>query len=100
VPVRSTIAGCHDPGQTGLLQQVRRSLPAASNAAVVLGGTSLFGGKGGVLETFIAVLLLSVLRNLFNLLGLSSFFQMVVTGIILVAALIMNYVLDRRAKSA
>jgi ribose transport system permease protein len=37
---------------------------------------------------------------LFNLLGLSSFFQMVVTGIILVAALIMNYVLDRRAKSA
>ena len=69
-------------------------------AAVVLGGTSLFGGKGGVLGTFIAVLLLSVLRNLFNLLGLSSFFQMVVTGIILVAALIMNYVLDRRAKSA
>jgi ribose transport system permease protein len=69
-------------------------------AAVVLGGTSLFGGKGGVLGTFIAVLLLSVLRNLFNLLGLSSFFQMVVTGIILVAALIMNYVLDKRAKSA
>lgn len=69
-------------------------------AAVVLGGTSLFGGKGGVLGTFIAVLLLSVLRNLFNLLGLSSFFQMVVTGVILVAALIMNYVLDKRAKSA
>ncbi|MHA3022512.1 ABC transporter permease [Mycobacterium sp. BMJ-28] len=69
-------------------------------AAVVLGGTSLFGGKGGVLGTFIAVLLLSVLRNLFNLLGLSSFFQMLVTGLILIAALIMNYLLDRQSKSA
>jgi ribose transport system permease protein len=69
-------------------------------AAVVLGGTSLFGGKGGVLGTFIAVLLLSVLRNLFNLLGLSSFFQMLVTGLILVAALIMNYLLDRQSKRA
>jgi ribose transport system permease protein len=69
-------------------------------AAVVLGGTSLFGGKGGVLGTFIAVLLLSVLRNLFNLLGLSSFFQMLVTGLILIAALIMNYLIDRQSKSA
>ncbi|HKO34429.1 ABC transporter permease [Mycobacterium sp. AMU20-3851] len=69
-------------------------------AAVVLGGTSLFGGKGGVLGTFIAVLLLSVLRNLFNLLGLSSFFQMLVTGLILIAALIMNYLLDRQSRSA
>jgi ribose transport system permease protein len=69
-------------------------------AAVVLGGTSLFGGKGGIFGTFIAVLLLSVLRNLFNLLGLSSFFQMLVTGLILVAALILNHFLDRRGKIA
>ena len=69
-------------------------------AAVVLGGTSLFGGKGGILGTFIAVFLLSVLRNLFNLLGLSSFFQMVVTGLILVAALILNHILDRRGEIA
>jgi ribose transport system permease protein len=65
-------------------------------AAVVLGGTSLFGGKGGVFGTFVAVLLLSVLRNLFNLLGLSSFFQMVVTGLILIAALILNHYLEKR----
>lgn len=65
-------------------------------AAVVLGGTSLFGGKGSIFGTFVAVLLLSVLRNLFNLMGLSSFFQMLVTGLILVAALILNHVLDRR----
>ena len=65
-------------------------------AAVVLGGTNLFGGRGGVFGTFVAVLLLSVLQNLFNLLGLSSFFQMVVTGLILVAALILNRVFERR----
>lgn len=66
-------------------------------AAVVLGGTSLFGGRGGVGGTFIAVLLLSVLKNLFNLLGIGSFFQMVVTGLILVAALVLNRFIDVRA---
>lgn len=65
-------------------------------AAVVLGGTSLFGGKGGVLGTFIAVLLLSVLRNMFNLLGLSSYFQLLITGLILVAALVVNRIIERR----
>ncbi|SEG74592.1 monosaccharide ABC transporter membrane protein, CUT2 family [Thermomonospora echinospora] len=65
-------------------------------AAVVLGGTNLFGGRGKVFGTFVAVLLLSVLKNLFNLVGLSSFFQMVVTGLILVAALILNRVLENR----
>lgn len=65
-------------------------------AAAVLGGTSLFGGKGGVFGTFIAVLLLSVLRNLFNLLGLGSFFQMLVTGLILIVALILNHLLEKR----
>jgi ribose transport system permease protein len=69
-------------------------------AAVVLGGTNLFGGRGGVGGTFLAVLLLSVLNNLFNLLGLGSFFQMVVTGLILVAALVLNRVLDQRGARA
>ncbi|MES2094010.1 MAG: ABC transporter permease [Actinomycetota bacterium] len=67
-------------------------------AAVVLGGASLFGGRGGVGGTFIAVLLLSVLKNLFNLLGIGSFFQMVATGVILVLALILNKFIDARAR--
>lgn len=69
-------------------------------AAVVLGGTNLFGGRGGVGGTFIAVLLLSVLKNLFNLLGIGSFVQMIATGLILVLALILNKVLDSRAMAA
>jgi ribose transport system permease protein len=65
-------------------------------AAVVLGGTSLFGGRGGVLGTFFAVMLLQVLRNIFNLLGLGSFYQMTVTGIIIVAAILLNRFIDHR----
>lgn len=67
-------------------------------AAVVLGGTSLFGGRGGVSGTFVAVLLLTVLRNLFNLMGIGSFYQMVATGVILVLALILNRFIDSRAR--
>jgi ribose transport system permease protein len=65
-------------------------------AAVVLGGTSLFGGRGGVLGTFFAVMLLQVLRNIFNLLGLGSFYQMTMTGIIIVAAILLNRLIDYR----
>ncbi len=65
-------------------------------AAVVLGGTSLFGGRGGVLGTFFAVMLLQVLRNIFNLLGLGSFYQMTVTGLIIVVAILLNRFIDIR----
>ncbi len=65
-------------------------------AAVVLGGTSLFGGRGGVLGTFFAVMLLQVLRNIFNLLGLGSFYQMTATGVIIVAAILLNRFIDIR----
>lgn len=68
-------------------------------AAVVLGGASLFGGRGSISGTFIAVLLLSVLKNIFNLMGIGSFFQMVATGIILLLALILNKFIDSRARA-
>jgi ribose transport system permease protein len=64
---------------------------------VVLGGTSLFGGRGGVVLTFVAVMLLQVLRNLFNLLGLASFYQMTVTGLIIVLAILLNKLIDSRS---
>lgn len=55
-------------------------------AAVVLGGTSLFGGRGYIFGTVIGGLFLAVLRNGLNILGVSSFWQMAVTGVILVMA--------------
>ena len=66
-------------------------------AAVVLGGTSLFGGRGGVLGTVVAVMLLQVLRNIFNLIGLGSFYQMTVTGIIIIFAILLNKILDNQS---
>ena len=66
-------------------------------AAVVLGGTSLFGGKGGVYGTFIAVILLTILRNILNLAGVSPYFQQILTGVVLVGTVLLNWAIARRA---
>ncbi len=55
-------------------------------AAVVIGGTSLFGGVGGVFGTVVGALLIGVLRNGLVLLNVSPFIQQIVIGVILVAA--------------
>ena len=55
-------------------------------AAVVIGGTSLSGGTGGVGGTLIGVLIIGVLRNGLNLLGVSPFLQQVVIGAVIVLA--------------
>ncbi|MGI8335185.1 ABC transporter permease [Actinomadura scrupuli] len=58
-----------------------------SIAAVVLGGTALAGGKGGVAGTVGGVLVLAVLDSIFNQLEVNSFAKDVVRGVVLVAAL-------------
>ena len=55
-------------------------------AAVVIGGTSLFGGVGGVFGTVVGALLIGVLRNGLVLLNVSPFIQQIVIGVILVLA--------------
>ena len=57
-----------------------------SIAAVVLGGTALAGGKGKVAGTVGAVLVLAVLDNIFNQLGVDPFLKQVVRGVVIVAA--------------
>lgn len=57
-------------------------------AAVVLGGASMNGGKGSVLGTLIACLILAVMRNGLTLLAMPTYYQMVVTGLIILAAII------------
>lgn len=59
-------------------------------AAVVLGGTSLTGGKGRIVGTFIGVLTIGVLNNGLNLLGVSSFYQQVVKGIVILIAVLID----------
>jgi ribose transport system permease protein len=55
-------------------------------AAVVIGGTSLSGGTGGIPGTIIGVLIIGVLRNGLNLLGVSPFTQQVVIGLVIALA--------------
>lgn len=59
-------------------------------AAVVLGGTSLAGGKGKMSGTLIGALIIGVLNNGMNLLGISSFFQQIVKGIVILVAVLLD----------
>jgi ribose transport system permease protein len=59
-------------------------------AAVVLGGTSLFGGVGSVPYTIIGLLVLGVLKNGLNLVKIDVYLKQMITGLILLVALILN----------
>ncbi|MDR5762845.1 ABC transporter permease [Caballeronia sp. LZ035] len=57
-------------------------------AAVVIGGASLAGGKGGALNTLMGVLILGVIGNIMNLASVPGYHQQVVMGVIIVAAVL------------
>ena len=59
-------------------------------AAVVLGGTSLSGGKGRMFGTFIGILIIGVLNNGLNILGVSSFYQEVAKGAVILVAVLLD----------
>ncbi|WP_407893350.1 ribose ABC transporter permease [Lacticaseibacillus sp. N501-2] len=65
-------------------------------AAVVLGGTSLAGGKGRMSGTLIGALIIGTLSNGMNLLGISSFYQQIVKGVVILIAVL----LDRKNSKA
>lgn len=61
-------------------------------ASVIIGGTSLMGGVGSIPGTIIGVLIIGVIRNGLNLLGVSSFWQMVAIGIIIICAVLVDQI--------
>lgn len=65
--------------------------------AVVIGGTSLFGGRGGVLGTLIGTLIVGVLRNGLTLAGVDSLYQNIATGILVIVAVSVDQYMRRRA---
>ncbi len=67
-------------------------------AATVIGGTSLMGGQGSVVGTLIGALIMGVLRNGLNLLGVSSFVQQVVIGAVIILAVMMDTAFKRPRK--
>lgn len=69
-------------------------------AAVLLGGTSFMGGEGGLFGTVLGVLLLGVLSNALTILGVSGFWQGVVTGAVLLGAILTDWARPRFAALA
>ena len=68
-------------------------------AATVIGGTSLMGGEGSLGGTLVGALIMGVLRNGLNLLGVSSFLQQVVIGGVIVVAVLLDTVLKRKHRT-
>ncbi len=75
--VARTGAGDPNAGQTENLDAI---------TAVVLGGTSLFGGRGILLGTLVGAMIVGVFRNGLTLMGVSSVYQILVTGILVILA--------------
>jgi ribose/xylose/arabinose/galactoside ABC-type transport system permease subunit len=65
---------------------IGEGLELQSITAVILGGTSLFGGRGGVLGTLGGVLLLSLTANLLVVLNVNQWIQGLIQGIIIIIA--------------
>lgn len=65
-------------------------------AATVIGGTSLMGGEGRVTGTLIGALIMGIIRNGLNLLGVSSFLQQIVIGSVIIIAVLIDMTLKRQ----
>ena len=80
--------GVGDPqaGQTGNLDSI---------TAVVLGGTSLLGGRGQILGTLVGALIVGVFRNGLQLMGVGSIYQVLITGILVILAVSVDYLSHR-----
>ncbi|HEV3152728.1 MAG TPA: ABC transporter permease [Candidatus Baltobacteraceae bacterium] len=69
-------------------------------AAVVVGGTSLMGGRGSIVGTFFGALLIGLLDNAMNLLGINSYLQWVVLGAVILLAVIVDELRKRYLRRA
>lgn len=80
--------GVGDPqaGQTGNLDSI---------TAVVLGGTSLLGGRGHIFGTLIGALIVGVFRNGLQLMGVESNYQVLITGVLVILAVSVDYLSHR-----
>ena len=72
------------------------TLPLLAIAGVALGGSSIFGGVGSVWRTVLGVLILGMLTNGFDLLAVAPYWQDIIRGILIIAAVALSFAVDRR----
>ncbi len=91
------LASIIEAGRLGIVQ------PAGGNGyellaigAVVIGGTSLFGGEGSIIATLIGAIIVTTIRNGLNILGVNAFWQYVVNGTVIITAIAVDQYRRRR----
>jgi len=62
----------------------------------VVGGTSLFGGRGSVLGTLVGTLIVGIFRNGLQLLGVAAIYQFLITGVLVILAVAVDQLSRRR----
>lgn len=99
--VLSAIAGFMLTGRQGSANALMgEGMELQAIAAVVIGGTNLFGGEGRVSGTVIGVLIIGVLSNGLSILGISEFWQQVVNGLIIILVVAIDQWRRRAARAA
>ncbi len=85
----ASLAGLLTVGRTGVgTPNIGVGLELDAIAAVVIGGASLAGGKGSVLNTLLGVLILGMIGNIMNLLDITIYMQQLIKGVIIILAVI------------
>ena len=67
-------------------------------AASVLGGTSVLGGEGGIIGTVLGAIVVAIIRNAIVLLEISTYYQQMITGAVILLAVIVD--VQRKAAAA
>lgn len=94
----AALTGAYFVSRTGVGDpRVGDPMTLASITPVIVGGTLLGGGRGGVLGTLLGVFLISFLNNLLNYMNVSTFVQWVIQGLIILAAVSIS--VDRRRRT-
>ena len=78
----------YEPG--GRLPIAGRGYQMDSIAAVVIGGGSLFGGEGSIAGAMIGAFIMTILSNGLQIMGMSSYWQQLITGIVLIIAVLID----------
>lgn len=93
----AALAGVLTSSRTGSAQaDIGIGLELSAITAVVVGGTSIFGGEGAVWRTVVGVMLLQTIGNAFNLLGVDPTYKQVVQGVLILAAVSIDHMVRRR----
>ncbi|AYF30034.1 ribose ABC transporter permease [Micromonospora tulbaghiae] len=96
----AAVAGIHIAGRTTTVPPlIGNGYEISAIAAAVIGGASLFGGKGRVIGALVGALTLTLTRNIINLTGVESSWQAVVTGLVLILAVLANQAWSGIARS-